>query len=90
MFVPFRARPSCGTAEQWAEDREQGYSRCGSGRQVPAGEVALLERLEGDTGTCVVDAQALAEGGRGERLAGAAESGAYRLGEGSRRGLGRT
>ena len=50
---------NCGTAEQWAEDREQGYRRCGSGRKVPAGEAALLERLEGDTETGVVDAQAL-------------------------------
>ena len=57
-----------------------------SGRQVPAGgaaggEAALLESLEGDTEPCVVDAQALAEGGPGERLAGAEENGAHRLGE---------
>ena len=51
--------------------------RCGSCRQVPAvgaadGEAALLESLEGDTETSVVDAQALAQDGPGERLAGAA------------------
>ena len=63
----------------------------GSGRQVPAvgaadGEAALLESLEGDTETSVVDAQALAQDGPGERLAGAPESGAHRLGERWRRG----
>ena len=42
------------------------------------GEAALLESLEGDTETSVVDAQALAQDGPGERLAGAAESGADR------------
>ena len=55
------------------------------------GEAALLESLEGDTETSVVDAQALAQDGPGERLAGAAESGAHRLGERGRaaRGAGR-
>ena len=51
------------------------------------GEAALLESLEGDTETSVVDAQALAQDGPGERLAGAAESGADRLGERERRGV---
>ena len=51
------------------------------------GEAALLESLEGDTETSVVDAQALAQDGPGERLAGAAESGADRLGERWRRGV---
>ena len=50
------------------------------------GEAALLKSLEGDTETSVVDAQALVQDGPGERLAGAAESGADRLGE--RRGRG--
>ena len=45
------------------------------------GEAALFKGLEGETETGVVDAQALAEGGPGERLAGATESGAHRLGE---------
>ena len=45
------------------------------------GEAALLESLEGDTETSVVDAQALAQDGPGERLASGAESGADRLGE---------
>ena len=52
------------------------------------GEAALLESLEGETETGVVDAQALAEGGPGERLAGVAENGAHRLGERGRRGGG--
>ena len=51
------------------------------------GEAALLESLEGDTETSVVDAQALAQDGPGEWLAGAAESGADRLGERGRRGV---
>ena len=58
-----------------------GASRWGRGRRGP-----LLESLEGDTETSVVDAQALAQDGPGERLAGAAESGADRLGERWRRG----
>ena len=71
-----------------------GNGRCRSGGQVPAGgaangEAALLESLEGDTETGVVDAQALAEGGSGKRLAGAAQSGAHGLGERGRRGGGR-
>ena len=50
------------------------------------GEAALLESLESDTETGVVDAQALAQDGPEGRLAGAAESGAHRLGERERRG----
>ena len=49
------------------------------------GEAALFESLECETETGVVDAQALPEHGPGERLAGAAESGAHRLGERRRR-----
>ena len=49
-------------------------------------EAALFESLEGETETGVVDAQALTQGGPGERLAGAAESGAHRLGERGWRG----
>ena len=45
------------------------------------GKAALLESLESDTEACVIDAQALAQCGPGERLVGAAESGADRLGE---------
>ena len=46
-------------------------------RSVESIQSALLESLEGDTETCVVDAQALAEGGPRERLAGAAQGGAH-------------
>ena len=49
----------------------------------------MLESLEGETEAGVVDAQALAEDGPGERLAGAEESGAHGLGERRRRGGGR-
>ena len=52
------------------------------------GEAALLESLERDPETGVVDAQELAEGGPGERLAGAEEGGAHGLGERGRRGVG--
>ena len=49
------------------------------------GEAVLLESLEGQTETGVVDAQELAEGGPGERLAGA-EQGAARTLSASGRG----
>ena len=48
------------------------------------GEAALFKSLESETETGVVDAQALAQDGPGERLAGAAERGAHCLGEGGR------
>ena len=48
------------------------------------GKAALLESLESDTEARVVDAQALAECGPGERLVGAAESGAVGLGQRAR------
>ena len=47
--------------------------------------MALLESLESDTEACVIDAQALAQCGPGERLVGGAESGADGLGERGRR-----
>ena len=81
-----------GTAERWAGRKRVGNRGSGSCGQVPAvgaadGEAALLESLESDTETSVVDAQALAQDGPGEWLAGAAESGADRLGERWRRGV---
>ena len=82
-----------GTAERWPDESKKAADGADHDGQVPAvgaadGEAALLERLEGDTETSVVDAQALAQDGPGERLAGAAESGADRLGERWRRGVG--
>ena len=78
-------------AERWNSGTVGGKERGGSDgawsdRQVPAvgaadGKAALLESLESDTEACVIDAQALAQDGPGERLAGVAESGAARLGE---------
>ena len=53
--------------------RLAGASRRGCGRRG-----ALFESLERETETSVVDAQALAQGGPGERLAGAAENGRAR------------
>ena len=50
------------------------------------GEAALFESLESETETGVVDAQALAQDGPGERLAGATERGAHCLGERGRWG----
>ena len=50
------------------------------------GDAALLESLESDTETGVVDAHVLAQDGPEGRLAGAAKSGAHRLGERERRG----
>ena len=51
------------------------------------GEAALFESLQGDAEAGVVDAQALAQGGPGERVGRGAQSGAHRLGERGRWGV---
>ena len=82
-----------GTAERWPDESKKAADGADhAGRCQPLGLRTARPRCwrvwEGDTETSVVDAQALAQDGPGERLAGAAESGADRLGERGRRGVG--